>query len=383
MFFFFVFDEDKVETTNGNKGEWSEPYVLLKLLSDGRLYAADENLKKLNNIYFPILKIFREEKTQNKDKRNLSFQIIKETESVKIFEGDKLIANVEQTAFNSEAEFLYDFLINYGKDKEKEKTPAFEIERTMKFLNSIGCYKLKASSTDKSDISVQLHDINTGYESICGFSIKSRLGNPSTLINAGEPTNFVYEISNLDKSKINEINSIETTSKILDRIKMIKELGGELSFSRMYNQVYENNVMFIDSSMPLLLSYAVLYSYSENITNCKELITYLEAKNPLHFPNTGHYYEYKFKKFLCSAALGMMPGKPWEGKDEANGGYIIVCENGDVLAYHIYNRDKFEDYLLYNTKFERASTTRHNYASIYEENGRLFMNLNLQIRFIK
>ena len=29
----------------GNKGEWSEIYVFLKLLADGKLYSADENLE--------------------------------------------------------------------------------------------------------------------------------------------------------------------------------------------------------------------------------------------------------------------------------------------------------------------------------------------------
>ena len=28
----------------GNKGEWSEIYVLFKLLAEGKLYAADEHL---------------------------------------------------------------------------------------------------------------------------------------------------------------------------------------------------------------------------------------------------------------------------------------------------------------------------------------------------
>lgn len=45
----------------GNKGEWSEIYVLLKLLADGKIYAADSELNKLENIYFPIIKIIREE----------------------------------------------------------------------------------------------------------------------------------------------------------------------------------------------------------------------------------------------------------------------------------------------------------------------------------
>lgn len=59
----------------------------------------------------------------------------------------------------------------------------------------------------------------------------------------------------------------------------------------------------------------------------------------------------------------------------------MAKSNGEVLAFHIYNRDKFKEYLLDNTQFERGSTTRHRYASIYEENGHMFINLNLQIRF--
>ena len=47
-----------------------------------------------------------------------------------------------------------------------------------------------------------------------------------------------------------------------------------------------------------------------------------------------------------------MPSKEWDGHDEANGGYIIVSSDGDVLAYHIYNRDYFEKYLLDNTKLQ-------------------------------
>jgi hypothetical protein len=106
----------------------------------------------------------------------------------------------------------------------------------------------------------------------------------------------------------------------------------------------------------------------------------MEEQNPLKFPRKG-LYEYKMKKFLCSVALGMNPSKEWDGHDEANGGYIIVTTDGDVLAYHIYNRDFFESYLLKNTKFEHGSSSRHKYASIYKEDGKMYIKLNLQIRF--
>lgn len=45
----------------GNKWEWSEVYVLLRLLADGKIYAADSELNKLVDVYFPIIRVIREE----------------------------------------------------------------------------------------------------------------------------------------------------------------------------------------------------------------------------------------------------------------------------------------------------------------------------------
>ncbi len=94
-------------------------------------------------------------------------------------------------------------------------------------------------------------------------------------------------------------------------------------------------------------------------------------------------YEYKVKQFLLAFALGMTAAKPWQGKFNANGGYIVVKEDGDVVCYHFFDRNDLEDYLFYNTKFDTPSTSRHHFGSIYEENGELFLKLNLQVRFVK
>jgi type II restriction enzyme len=75
----------------------------------------------------------------------------------------------------------------------------------------------------------------------------------------------------------------------------------------------------------------------------------------------------------------MMPSKVWTDQYDATGGYLIVKGNGDVLCYHIYNRNEFEDYLLNNTKLDTASSSRHGFGEIYKEGNQL----NLQIRFTK
>ena len=132
--------------------------------------------------------------------------------------------------------------------------------------------------------------------------------------------------------------------------------------------------------MPEIIGNMLLYFYTEDVKECDKLVDMLGDRDPLGYGDA-MMYTYKFKKFLCSCALGMKPAKPWDGLDEANGGYIIVKADGEILAYHIYNRNFFEQYLLDNTILERASTSRHDYMSLYEENGEMFIKLNLQIRF--
>ena len=46
----------------GNKGEWSEIYTLLKLLGEGKVYAGDQNLNKIQDLFYPIIMILRQEK---------------------------------------------------------------------------------------------------------------------------------------------------------------------------------------------------------------------------------------------------------------------------------------------------------------------------------
>ena len=91
----------------------------------------------------------------------------------------------------------------------------------------------------------------------------------------------------------------------------------------------------------------------------------------------------KVKRFLSAVALGMTPKKEWDGYASAHGGYVIVKENGEVVCYHIYNRDQFEEYLYRNTKLDTPSTGRHKFGDIYRENGEKRIKYNLQIRFIK
>lgn len=354
----------------GNKGEWSEVYTCLRLLADGKLFAADEQLNRIHDMFFPIIKIIREETKGTP----YEYYPNKESAEVAIFLNETQILKLPATIFNSEADHLFKEIAAQGSGHG-----AFSVEKTESFIRKIHINKLKAISTDKADINIQLHDINTGYERVVGFSIKSELGMPPTLLNAGKTTNFTYIVENLDKKLISRINSIDSHRKIKDRINAIITNGGRLIFDSMDNEIFRTNLTMIDSQMPIIVAHMLIGYYQEDKSSCLGLSEYISKKNPLSRSKV--FYTHKIKEMLSAVALGMKPATEWDGTEEASGGYIIVKTNGDVLAYHIYNRDAFRKYLLYNTKLESAGSDRHSYGTLYEEDNTVRIKLNLQIRF--
>jgi len=86
----------------GNKGEWSELYTTLKLLADGKIYAADENMEKLEKLVFPILQILRVEKD-----RSLNYLI---NGSIKIQDGktSEIICEIDRSEFLNASALLFE-----------------------------------------------------------------------------------------------------------------------------------------------------------------------------------------------------------------------------------------------------------------------------------
>ena len=65
---------------SGNKGEWSEIYVFLRALAVGKLYAADENLNKVDDVFYNIINIVR-----NENIGVLEFRVDKVTNMITVY----------------------------------------------------------------------------------------------------------------------------------------------------------------------------------------------------------------------------------------------------------------------------------------------------------
>lgn len=354
---------------SGNKGEWSEIYTLFKLLGEGRVYAGDADMNKLD-LYYPIINIIREESKKYEYKPNVAQHIVVVDE-----EGNEF-TRISMDKFLEESSKLLSKI-----KSTNERT--FKICETESFMKDIGCSKLKAPSTNKADIQIVIHDLRTNMTPLLGFSIKSQLGKAATLLNSGFPTNITYKIvgTNLSDEDIAEINAIKGH---LPRMQAIIDKECTLEYSDIEHPVFKNNLLFLDFCMPQFVADCLLInSLPKSKSSVSECVSSVAKLNPFDFKgkNVEAFYVHKMKMLLLASALGMTSAKEWTGRYDANGGYLVVRRDGEIVCYHFYNINDVEDYLYNNTRFERASRSRYNFGFIYRgDDGFTYIKLNLQIR---
>lgn len=249
------------------------------------------------------------------------------------------------------------------------------------FLNSLDTSKILTESCVNDYAQIRIINEMTEIQPELGYSIKSKLGHDSTLINAGgDNTNFIFKISGISRGNITSVNNEGAFKK---KFKLLDSLGTKVDFYGVASQEFRNNLNMLDLGMERIVAECLLSYYRGAAKTIEDAVRIVNKKDPFNIIANASQpmYEYKVKQFLLAFALGMTPSKAWQGKFNANGGFIVVKEDGDIVCYHFFDRNDLEDYLFYNTRFETPSKTRHKFGTIYEVNGEFYMKLNLQVRF--
>lgn len=367
-----------------NKGEWAELYVFLKLLGEGKLYAADQHLKRKPGYYVEVLKVLREEIVDelSEYRRNGTM--------VDIYVAGKCVASVPAKAFLDNARDFFTYLENAGGKGSIAVT-----DEIAAFSHVIQVSKPKSPSLrglmdfgGKSDIVLETRDGRSGIVSTMGFSIKSQFGSPPTLYNAGTSTQFEYELHGMDDAGMVEFNSVDqhVTSKNIwtATSQLYKQHGWTAEYTGTPNSNTSNNFFLIRDSMPELMAWiyrrALLEDYPNSLS-FPALQVALEYENPLHYPNAS-VYEKAIKDFLFASFSGMTGGVAWDGTEQVNGGYIVVMPSGEVLCYHANDREAFRDYLYRQTHIEYVGRKKYRWGTVRKtSDGKYKLLLNGSVRF--
>ena len=361
-------DKKIIETKN--KGEWTELLVFVKLLAEQKLHLSDKNLNKKVDSF-----VLKKITTKNLD---LDFYIIDKStiESKNTITKENNKINISELLCEKNLNSIRNSIVN---NKGTFTVPEFDV-----IQKALGFKIVKGgNSTQKSDIvlDIQNEDINKQNE---GFGIKSFLGSKPTLLNASGNTNFIFRIDNFDDSKINEVNKINTRTKLKDRIIFIEKFGGSFKYLGAEKENMEHNLKISDSLMPNVIGHILISFYKKRISEISKIVNEIHKVGELNSEIS--YGEkssliIKIKRLLIDILLGFFAGKKWDGNYLANG-TIVMKKSGDCVGFHIIDSKSLKDYLFESIRLDTPSTTRHRFGKIYKEkDGKLYFKLNLQLRF--
>ena len=377
-----------VESIKGrklNKGEWAEFYVMMKLLGEGKLYTANKLLQKNYQSYLDVLKVIRQE-----CENQVLEYIIDDANSVVVVkpqDSETILASIPVRDFKEHSQILFDGI----KDLKGSSVPA--PDSVCDFAKIIYVSKPKAPAVKalkkqfggKNDIFIEVRDGQTAIVSVMGFSIKSKFGQNPTLFNAGSSSQFLYKLSECDDSMMNEFNAItENGGRGWSKCKeYLSSHGITMEFERTQNSIYNDNLFLVRESMSRIMAWCVKDRLidSPGSYEVMETVERMSIANPLSVPAPNIYYEKAVKDFLMAGFTGMTAGKAWDGKEQVNGGYIVVMDDGDVICYHSNDRESFRDYLYRNTHFEYVSADKYVWSRIVKIDGEYYLPLNVSIRF--
>lgn len=338
-----------------NYGEWTEAYVFLRLLGNGRVYAADRNFERDENVYIDILNIIRYEK-----EHILEFQ--RELESVTASDNGVVFKVLTYSELVDKADYLYNAVKNIVSRDRKFSVPEIEDYLTELRFSQPKVPKLpkniEATYGKKTDVIITLQDSSDRAVSTTGFSIKSHLGSSSSLFNSAIASNFLYEIIGCDEQEMYEINGKYISSEI-GMIEYIKNNPALTLEFRGVSDEFRDNLDFIELKMPEILSCAILtqigYYDRANSNKTRDIIEKVAQKNPVGVRRPETWYEAKMKDFLYASFSGLTATEPWDGRRKLSGGYIDVSPSGQMLYYRAVSDDVFNTFLYQHTFIDRPS----------------------------
>ena len=355
-------------TLKGNVGEWSEVYTILKILGAGQIPAAKADLSEDTSSSFPVSRILRRQ-------NNFEFDLVIGNLEIEVFKDKK--GSPESRVARTAIIEASDLLLERMKTKSSTTFSVPAIEAT---LGLLGIENLSESNKNLSDIHFEVHDPILHKSSIRAFSIKSQLGQPATLLNASQKTNFLFEVSGSSTEMSFDALQHLSTREVLEEL---DSNGYLINYSKLEDEPFMANLLMVDTQLPQIVAAMLLIYYSGKGKTIVELTDQITQANPLKLPvgEAGSIYSHKLKTLLVDIALGLRTSSLWSGEYSATGGYLVVTKDGSVVYLHSYNREAFRDYLYENTKLEAPSRKRHKYGSIIMSGGKTYLKLNLQIRF--
>jgi len=343
-----------------NKGEWSESYILLKIIKDNSIPFGDKDFKNTDE----FIEISYLSTISDSDKNEIKILPNKVIQTIQK-DTNKIICefSINDVLTDDELEEILG-LIKTGTGRAFSQPNNILNSK----LKKIKIQHTKAGGKSKTDLYVGFTYQGYNYKREA-VGLKSYLGSKPTLVNPTKATYFRYKVQELGND-INEINNRIGDINYKSKIQKILSMGGKIEFNDVKNDTYKKTLIKIDSKMPELLGRVLLESFS---TPRKTKITKL-VRNDVE--------EIHIKKYLIESLLSIFPSQEWDGDRIANGS-IALTKDDKFLFYHVIKENIFKDFLFHNTKIDSPQSRKQTpYCFLYPLGDEVFIDLCLQVRFV-
>lgn len=386
--------------TTKNIGELSEPYAIVYILGQTDIPVVDGSLSAIPGAHLRFVEVRR----LDKNDKYVSYSI--DNTSGKgpsvVYQGPSVnsVGPVNCEDFKQAARELLQLL----RDSKNASKIAINNPEVVKALSLLATSRVSAKASDKSDFIATV--VSNGMLQTSGFSIKSQLGGQSTLVNSSRDSSyFEYEILRAGGMPLSDANRTEILDTIRNSAKQgfgfVQELlknGYELRFTATAPNL-NYTLRLVDSFGPEIVAQLLLEevfrrnrgekrapTIAELVDNMAERIWNTQDESLLFLGSNKEELEvsigYKMRSVLLAFMSGATPGARWDGRSRATGGIIVVKKTGEVVCVQLSTQNAVGDYLMNSCRLEAPGSERHDWGYPYAgDNGRLFVRMQLQVRF--
>lgn len=359
--------EDKLEQRLQNKGEWSEFYAFIQLLSDG--FVDMETSTDTDRKRTKVLSV---------KKDGINFVIT--NDDVFTSEG---VAESRDVLRAISAKILKSIL-NGSK--------VFAVPEADLLSEMIGVSTKKQTSSSIADLfaTIRHEDRDSEYD----LSIKSWLGASPSFFNASKiSTRIHYKISG-DIS--NSILSALRERKATGNVKAIYLNGGYLELNRYANPNFFNGLEFVNSDGPAFFAdlvvagflsgkYGSESSVKKDLPSIALALDIFKDKYRLFATIRNRLmFEARVKNLLYYILMyQLQSGPPETMSANAPDNYLAVLSDGKLLC--IVGREKLQEKLFNLCKMDSpaSGTNKHDYGNVYENDGEWYIDLQPGIRLAR
>lgn len=340
-----------------NKGEWSEFYAFLKIISDGELLVLDREDAAATKV--AVVRV----------RKNAQAFLPNKAAIYRIAPGGTLVKPKLYPLGNTA---LARDCVASLLAKIQQSSGTFVHSDSEILAEKLGISVKSDTSQSKGDLALQFVRPDSGQPSaLHEVSVKSWFGGDPTLFNASSRgTKLVYAVEGAPSSTLKRL--FLEKSKPKETLSAILATGGRVEFLEFFSPEMSENARSLRATEAI--AHLVLSHYKKTVSG-RSTMPYVVSQARLADQKP---VRAALREFLRAAALGMTSSSTWDLKMSASDNYLLVSSTGDLIC--ILGRNKLEEFLYGLAYVDTPSTKRYDFGYPYETGKGWRLALNFQLR---